>query len=344
LSLKKQLKRLVLAMVLLTIVLVLAEAAIRVLNHRKGHKNTVVADERLGWVFNEEVGEQAYENRCGEKVSRKAPIDPVLIQHSQENRKFRVLFIGDSYTRALQVSTGHAYYDVFENSQELFSESAAGVSGYGPYQEYLMLEDVIERVQPEIVVWQLSNNDLSNSVVELDQRSILGSPLQSRPFLDPESGESHMKKGGGLLRSLLTVSFVSRRLFRVVILVDRRWRLGVISWLDEDLTKEQVISAEEKGLRVLETLLSRAKRDYPNVLFVGFCVSEDNDSRYQNIFEAQGFKYISGVGQHVCQFEGTNCLPSDNHWNHLGHEIAGEYLASELEPAAADWLKSIVTK
>jgi hypothetical protein len=62
------------------------------------------------------------------------------------------------------VAKGSAFYDHFERRLPYPAKVyAAGVGGYGTAQEYLLLRR-LQRLKPDVVVWQLCNNDIINNV------------------------------------------------------------------------------------------------------------------------------------------------------------------------------------
>lgn len=62
------------------------------------------------------------------------------------------MFLGDSTTHVHEASTGAAYYDtVARLGNGQYAVWAAGMVGYGNFQEYLMLLKIYEEVRPESI-------------------------------------------------------------------------------------------------------------------------------------------------------------------------------------------------
>ena len=61
----------------------------------------------------------------------------------------RILFLGDSFTHAVEVGDEHAYHAVFARRMPEYAVFAIGAGGYGPLQEALLLEEVYPRVEPD---------------------------------------------------------------------------------------------------------------------------------------------------------------------------------------------------
>lgn len=94
----------------------------------------------------------------------------------------RVLFIGDSFTHALEVGDEQAYWTVFARRHPGFAVFAIGAGGYGTLQEALLLERVGPRVRPDVVIWQFCDNDLTNNLFEAERQSGRHNNLMRRPY------------------------------------------------------------------------------------------------------------------------------------------------------------------
>ena len=146
----------------------------------------MVLDKELGWlpganyVFN------------GEKVDASGQTYSVTFQtdnrgfrlfgnHREANKK-KVLFIGDSFTHAVEVSNDKTYYGILKDTLpiEVF---AFGGGGYGTLQEYMILEKYLDDVKPDAIVLQLSSNDFINNHYELEARSARNNNGMRRPYL-----------------------------------------------------------------------------------------------------------------------------------------------------------------
>jgi len=95
----------------------------------------------------------------------------------------KILFLGDSFTQALEVSDDQTYYA--EIGQDLGAEVfAVGARGYASLQEFLLMDEVLDRVRPDVIVWQFCQNDFMANSYDLERAwtpSALGLP---RPFLN----------------------------------------------------------------------------------------------------------------------------------------------------------------
>lgn len=122
--------------------------------------------------------------------------------------------------------------------------------------------------------------------------------------------------------------FVFNRLLRL----DWKYQIGLLELLDSTIALDSKVREkyEKQGLEVLEKVLNNAMTDFPNTQFYGFSVDGDSDKAYENIFITNGAGYFSEFYNYVDNTKGTNCLPLDAHWNHLGNKVAGNTLSKLL--------------
>ncbi|HKY71598.1 MAG TPA: hypothetical protein VJL88_06740 [Nitrospira sp.] len=293
-----------------------------------------VEDGELGWVHNVRRGEDPHTNSCGEEVLTLPAVSPLLVRSPKKPDGRRVLFLGDSTTHAYEVSTGAAYYDIVETLGEgQYSVWAAGVGGYSNLQEYLLLMKIYDDIQPEIIVWQLDSNDVADNVYELDRAS-LSSPMRTRPYLNPSSGQVTLRNPGLLP---FRVSHGARFLFSHLAGVDIRFELGIIPSIERWLrpAEGQRPILEQRGLDVLDQMVRETRRRFPRSRVIGLALMADlaeEDSLYEEIFRRHGADYWSRFDSQVrmATSDSTDCRPWDRHWNHAGNRIAGRLIAEGL--------------
>src|ERR1051326_326735 len=81
----------------------------------------------------------------------------------------KILFIGDSYTQAFEVSNDNTYYAQFAKQSGLDAYEV-GAGGYGTLQELMLAARTTRttHLQPDIVVLQFCSNDWINNSAELE--------------------------------------------------------------------------------------------------------------------------------------------------------------------------------
>ena len=100
-----------------------------------------------------------------------------------DTEKFKVLFLGDSFTHSAEVSNEDTYYHYLGDTLpiEVF---ALGQAGYGNLQQLLVLEDHIDTIQPDLVVLQVCDNDFIDNHYVVEREAEYNVQL-TRPYLTP---------------------------------------------------------------------------------------------------------------------------------------------------------------
>ena len=124
--------------------------------------------------------------------------------------KTKVFVVGDSSTQAIQISDGQGYYNYLADNDDGLEVFVYGVGGYGTLQQALALERYMQKIDPDIVLWQFNDNDLINSDVRLEAASNENNNHMLRPYL--EGGRIVLRHPDGLPGRLSIHSYVMRKL------------------------------------------------------------------------------------------------------------------------------------
>ena len=326
--------RLLTAVLPLLVLLVVAEVGLRVyyLTKRANRPQLSELSELEGWIGTPDV-ESEFEARAYGRILYSTNSEGFRVWGDPATEKTKILFIGDSYTQAYQVSDGLAYYDVVGKSREDTEVFAYGVGGYGSLQELMVLERWLRTIRPDLVVWQAHTNDIVNNDFRLESSSSENNNHMRRPYY--EDGAAVLRHPDGrALGFLAEISYVFRR-------------LAVIR---DSLTKRVVGSGEEqmgladdgfrRSLATTKAILARAAEaadPAPLILFVVqsgaaplpyeavFTEELCGDRRWHCIRGLD--ERIRAVGQADIRVDGG----SDDHWNDTGHRMAGLAIVDFLE-------------
>lgn len=331
---EKTLKIIVINVVLSLTVFVLLEIFFRVYNEIVGKSlddSFIIENEKYGWIHNIKHKERIVKNKCNEDVLTKPPEHDLIIKFPKfEKAEKTILFIGDSYTHAHEVSTGRAYYGKFEElCAGKYRVFAAAVSGFGTVQEYMMFQDVYEIVKPDYVVWQMCSNDIENNVFELDNASFFNNQMP-RPYYDLETGDIFIKDPGFWLFDL---SQGFRYVFLKLVAFDYQHKLGLLKFMNSFIELDENLAEAYKirGLKTVDVFIKKAVEKYPDTKFIGFSVNDLYDEDFNRIFENNGALYWQKFAKYMETHEKYNCVPLDAHWNHYGNVVAGTRLYELFE-------------
>ena len=286
-------------------------------------------DDYLGWVVIPNIRADSTHEGFG-RVRYSTNADGFRVFGDPASRRPKLLAIGDSQTQARMVSDGETWFDhiAAHSNAEVF---AYGVSGYGTLQEYLVLDRFIDRIDPDMVLWQFCGNDPINNLFDLEARSV-GSNHMTRPYLE----------GGEVVRRYPHPSWWFRNVVRESYLL--RFiglRLDIFVATHAPDSKHQPRRdgpLYERAFAVTSEILAMVRKragDRP-VLSFSAC-GRDRNVNSQQLAKASmdnGIDYIAGVADAVIAAKQSGVVvdgtPKNKHWNATGHAIAGQVLLNEL--------------
>ncbi len=245
----------------------------------------------------------------------------------------KLFIIGDSYTHGLSVPERELYPGVLGRAldAEIF---AYGGSGYGTLQEYLVLDRYLDQIKPDLIMLQVTSNDFINNAVDLERASFFNNNLAFRPFLVDGRIEYRFPAVFGRTRLFLCAH--SRILGLIVTQIQRlQASLAARGWLrtvEEDIEQEGMDFAPFRAsARTTDELIERFKRRAGQVPVIAFTVDDQQPylEAFEQIFSRNGIVLVEDVERGVAQAEETGEVVrlDGEHWNELGHRVAGEALA-----------------
>lgn len=342
---------LLLLLVVILLLFLVSELAIRVFYLQKYNKpilesprrslsGALVLDNYLGWRSN-----QSYKFK-GVKLSKdgtKYAADVSFLKDGfreyskSANNNKRLLFIGDSYTQALEVSNNKTYYHLIgrELGVQIYSY---GVGGYGSLQESMLLEQILTQVNPDLLIWQLSSNDIINNDPELEGKSTINNNRMLRPFLVNSQVEYHTTTSNTFL-SFNSLPGYSLLAFVFIHQLDRFRALN---------TAEQSIESEInragfnhpdllRSVQSTKNIFKQAVLNLKDIPVLSFVASEPQDivlaPALRNCALESGFTFVDGVSEAI--FSSDNGRGShfhiNGHWNELGHQLVAKILVNSIK-------------
>lgn len=295
-------------------------------------------DETLGWRATEN-----YHSKRSEKTAVGRSYEVDLVQDEKGFRAFgqmgnlkaKILFLGDSFTHAREVSNEKTYYQYVKQrlNAEIF---AYGVEGYGTLQEYLMLDRHLDLIKPDLVVWQFCFNDFLNNDPDLEKRSVFHNNSRIRPYW----------KDGRVVYLFPRDSLPWVRSFAAAHLRFLNFLLGRIDkfagmYLRESLESEierqgLAHSGLSKAAGITGELIGRARIRTGAVPIVAFnCKAvEPYNAALRAISRKHDILFLEEIAVSLdsAAQRGEDVFHADGaHWNEEGHRVVGEALAEHLK-------------
>jgi len=247
----------------------------------------------------------------------------------------KVLFLGDSFTHAVQVSAQDAYYSLVGRALDI-EVFAYGAGGWGTLQELMILPDFLDLIQPDAVVLQLCSNDIYNNDFELERGSARNNNGLVRPYWEDGTIVRRLPRRFATLRRFASrysefLYFVFSRLDRIVAASDRR---GF-----EDRVEEEGLhfAPFSEAASVTEQLLREIRQVVPSgVPVFAFC-TDDPESVFgvlRSASDKAGLIFIEGVPESLRKAEnrGVCTRAADGgHWSPDGHRVVAEVLVEFFE-------------
>jgi GDSL-like lipase/acylhydrolase family protein len=98
----------------------------------------------------------------------------------------KLFILGDSFTEMNWVSNGEEWYSYLERHFSKLELFVFGVGGYGSLQEYMVLDDYIDIIHPDLILLQFCSNDYHNNIYELELWDYPNSNNAARPYLEED--------------------------------------------------------------------------------------------------------------------------------------------------------------
>ncbi len=248
-----------------------------------------------------------------------------------------LLIIGDSYTQAVEVSDDKTYFAHLKNALGI-PVNAYGMAGYGTLQEYLLIDQYLDSLQPDVLLLQLCTNDFINNTYELERQSFANIGLR-RPYLSgPEDPQIIYLKPVARWRQAL-------RLSTFFAFIDEKLRRLSMQYGDADDRPESKIATQglayapfAASVAHTEAMLGMIRDRVPQaVRLMAFCADgyQPQSGQLQQMCERLHIEWIDtpyprletalGAGSAIYSSDGY-------HWNETGHRIVGEALEETLRP------------
>lgn len=252
-----------------------------------------------------------------------------------EDRRPAVLFIGDSFTQAIEVSDDETYHAIVQRELPV-AVHAMGALGYGTLQEFYLLDDWLDTIKPEVVVLQVCSNDFINNHEALEAQSRRNNHGRRRPYLMPDGTIEVRKPRDPLIGPLVPLADHSRLGAWVLT------RLGRMRAAYSPLSVEDLIMAQgethpgfQESVEITRALLKKLKDRCGDTPLMIMAVGEIPPfaGAFKKLCDEVGIIHVGGIAaahreaekQHKTVRSGDRA-----HWNELGHQLAAEVVVKAL--------------
>jgi hypothetical protein len=250
--------------------------------------------------------------------------------------KPKLLFLGDSYTASIEASNERTFYNIIADSLgvEVF---AYGHAGYGTLQEYLMLDKWVDKIKPDLVVWETCSNDFIDNYPQLE--IACGYKVgQRRPYLDRD-GTIFYRRPLNLWQRLKEPIWFYRWL-------NDRWDMVKFNATKQEKKSGEYYIANEKreyrpfneAVKRTEKIVSMIRKRLPKgTKLIAFSADtyEPQVGEMKRIFEENGFPFLEDPAQglEAMEVEQKIALKAVDHyhWNEKGQAVIAAGLLPHLK-------------
>lgn len=334
---------------ILVAVIVLAiggEIAIRVYNLFSMYVGPITLDREFGWratpnySFSGKLVDADGKSYSVDMQTNSAGFRTYGDPHAEGRKK--VLILGDSFTHAVHVSNDKTYHALLAKELDI-EVFALGVEGYGTLQEYMMLDEIIDDIQPDAVVLQFCPNDFINNHYDLEMASSQNNNRMRRPYFAENRITYKNPSEFAMLRNF-SASY-SRFLYFILTRLDRL-NADSSKFSSEESSEKRIVqeglaySLFEEAVQVTEELLHKIRLRVPQetpVYVFSTPIGDPDYEQIKRISSISGVVFIDGTTQALDAAErnGITTTAADKaHWSNAGHQVVADvlsaYFGSEL--------------
>ncbi len=248
--------------------------------------------------------------------------------------KPRVFVIGDSFTQAFQVSDGDTYYAFLKDilDVEVF---AYGAGGYGTLQEYMILDQYLDMIKPDLILWQFCANDFINNDPALETVSQVNNSGWTRPYwVDGHIVYVLPKSRSASLR--IFAQRYSRFLHFLLSRWDRLLAINPVETVEVQIEREGLThQGFQHAVQVTGELMGKVRSRVRGIPIVAFTSSggEPYDTAFKTISSQNAVVFLHDIAEAVgvAHKRGIDVFHADlGHWSVEGHRLIGTLIAEHL--------------
>ena len=300
------------------------------------HYGTIAPNSEFGWLPKEHYSFDA-------SIPNSAGIEYEVNYRSYQHgfREFgntssdsarKVLFIGDSFTQAAEVSNSKPFYNVINDSlgYEIF---AFGASGFGTFQEFLVFKKFYELIAPDLIVWQLCTNDFIDNHYQLETQCRYKNQ-KKRPYYSNSSIEYHSSEET-IKNLFIQHSALFYNLNKLYNKITKKLNInkpGEILIGEKGREYFHFNEAYEITDEIIKLIKAEVKASAQIVMFCADYYQPQFDFM-RELVAANGILFIEDNIHRLneAKSKGEIVFCYDNvHWNEKGHQIVGNALLSAL--------------
>lgn len=281
------------------------------------NRGPLLIDPRLGWRAMPDYHRQGeWHDLAGVEypLSMSTNKDGFRMFGDVASDKPKILIVGDSYTHAIETSDGETYFHRMADVLP-FEFFVYGAGGYGTLQEYLVIEEFWDVIQPDLLLIQFCGNDLSNNLQAYEAIDLGNNNGLIRPYLSP-SGEIYYD----IARDNKALWGIANRYSKLLAALMFRWDIATF----EPPSQPEIAAIHEDAIGVTGKILRMLKERAASIPVYAFSTDAGPETYdvFRDLSFANGIVFVEGVPQALRRAEEAGLVgrvADGAHWSPEGH-------------------------
>jgi lysophospholipase L1-like esterase len=297
----------------------------------------IYVEKKLGWRAMENYRREGFlRDAGGQEYYAKVTTDShgFRLFGNPCSEKVKILVIGDSFTHAIDVSDDKTYYGLIAGRLKNAEIFAYGALGYGSLQEYMILDEIVDKIRPRIVILQLCFNDFFDNDYHLEKNTYNSG--MTRPYMDFQGNISYQNPADWpyVISSLIPYSQLVRFITAKIRGVwEKISNTGALRIEIESTIKPH--AGFKQSSAVTKQIMAKIKNRASASIIIAFSANEKEPylSEFKQISMEEEFQFIDGIPEAVQAYgrQGLITRAADkDHWNEFGHKIVADKIYDYL--------------
>jgi hypothetical protein len=331
------------------IIFVLGEFSLRVVHlvkykrplfsSKKGESQEIYTDKKLGWRATEGYSNKNYKNESSTSNYQKITTNENGFRYfgNTQSSNIKIFIIGDSFSQATNVSDDKTYYAIMAHQLPKTEVFAYGCGGYGSLQEFMILDEFLEKIKPQIIILQYCSNDFINNDFELERKSYKNNNGVLRPYLNMQ-GKIFYKNPNHLyfipeflLENSRFINYINLRVNKLLSYINRN------KGIENEIMEVGPSHPEfKRSTEITKKILGMLKERSNKTPVLTFCADAPQPfyDEFKRISGQKGLSIIDGIPQAIRKYEEQGIVVRGEdgaHWNDMGHQIVASYIIDYLK-------------
>lgn len=317
---KKKIKRIIFSIIIICILLSVAEFTARIISPG-------VRFHKYGWYG---TNNQQTLDKIGSNPDLVDPLSWTRQEHGCEvwgdltTNKKKILVVGDSFIIQhvdIEIDSEKKWYSYLNKiDYEVF---ACGDGGWGTLQEYMLIQDYFQIIEPDIILWQFHSNDFYNNNYEFDKFVYPNNDHALRPYFENDNIVYKHPAPLGNLRKKSRLVSLAMNIYDWFVIKSEPERYYKKSYVWEEIQMDQSINTTVK-------ILSKAEEFGASIYLLE--VEKAKEEEFETLCKRSGVKCIQGLPDYLEKTANQRYTQTDDqHWNEYGNKLAGQFLIKYFE-------------